>query len=344
MRNRIVIAGMCLLLVAFAGCGGNKEEGSSGSGGKTPVATDGGKKLKIAVVPKGNTHDFWKAVHAGAETAAQELGDVEIEFNGPEKEDDREQQVTLVQNLVSTKKDAIVLAPLDKHALLSPVQQAGQAKIPVVIIDSGLDGEVGKDFISFVATDNYKGGKIAGEEMVKALGGKGKILILRYQEGSESTEQREKGFVDAVSKASGIKLIDPHRYAGATQATALEASENLLTADAAMDGIFCPNESSTAGMLKALQSRNMAGKVKFIGFDSSETLVMAMEKGEILGLIVQNPFKIGYEGVRAAQAYLKGNKPQERIDTGVVFATKANMGTPDMKKVLSPDLSILKSK
>jgi len=338
-KHKIWLLAGTLAALIVAGC--TKKETTTTEG--TPT-DGGGSKLVIAVVPKGNTHDFWKAVHAGSETAAKELGDVTIQFGGPEKEDDREQQISLMQSLVSTGVAAIVLAPLDKDALLAPVKQATAAKIPVVIIDSGLSGEVGTDFVSLVATDNYKGGQMAGEEMIKLLGGKGSVLILRYQEGSESTEQREKGFTDAIAKAPGIKLLDPKQYAGATRATAQAASENLLTANSAMQGIFCPNESSTFGMLLVLRQRQMAGKVKFIGFDSSEGLVEAMAKGEINGLIVQNPFKIGYEGVKAAHAYIKGEKVEPRIDTGVVYADKVNMNTEDMKKVLSPDLSILTAK
>jgi ribose transport system substrate-binding protein len=297
--------------------------------------------LRIAVVPKGTTHDFWKSVHAGAIKAEKELGGVQVTFRGPEKEDDREQQVALVQNMISSSYDAIVLAPLDDKALVGPVKQAMAERIPVVIIDSGLEAKVGEDFVSFVATDNERGGQMAGERMIEVLKGTGKVLILRYQEGSASTALREKGFVDAVSKAAGITLIDPKRYAGATRATAQDAAENLLLANAEIDGVFCPNESSTYGMLMALKGRGKLGKVVFVGFDASEAAVEAMRRGEIHGLVLQNPIRMGYLGVKTAVERIRGKTVEERIDTGVVIVTKENMDTPESKELLSPDLKAL---
>lgn len=335
MRARILLAALAALAM-LAGCG-EKQVAKNGETGGAP-------KLRIAVVPKGTTHDFWKSIHAGAVKAEKELGDVEVTFTGPEREDDRQQQVSLVENLISGGYDAIVLAPLDDKALLAPVQQAGRAGIPVVIIDSGLAGEVGKDFASYVATDNYKGGVLAAEAMVEALGGKGKVLLLRYQEGSESTVQREKGFTDTIAKSRGIELIDPKRYAGATRATAQDAAESLLTTYTDLQGVFTPNESSTFGMLLALRSRGLAGKVRFVGFDSSPGLVEALSKGEIEGLVVQNPVRMGYLGVKTAYDVLKKKPVQPRIDTGVTLVTAKNMSQPDVKELLNPDLSVLEGK
>jgi ribose transport system substrate-binding protein len=330
-------AGLAVGLGGLGGCG--KEEAPAGPAAgstSTPAASNG--KLKIAVVPKGTTHDFWKSIHAGAVKAERELGNVEVTFRGPEREDDRQQQVDLVQNLVSSGTSAIVLAPLDETALTGPVRQATAAGIPVVIIDSGLKAQVGKDFVSFIATDNYKGGTLAGEKMAELLGGKGKVLILRYQEGSASTAQREQGFIDAVGKVAGMELVDPKRYAGATRATAQEAAENLLAAGTEYAGIYCPNESSTFGMLLAIRGKGLAGKVKFIGFDASSGLVEALGKGEIDALVVQNPMRMGYLGVMTAAKHVRGEKVDELIDTGVVLITKETMETPESKELLSPDL------
>jgi ribose transport system substrate-binding protein len=307
----------------------------------TPTTDDGSSAatLRIAVVPKGTTHDFWKSVHAGALRAAESLGGVEITFIGPEREDDREQQVTLIENLIAAGYDAIVLAPLDDKALGKPVKLATQTGIPVVIIDSGLDAEVGTDFVSFVATDNEQGGRMGGQKMVELLGGPGRVLLLRYQEGSASTRLREQGFVEALSQADGIELIDPGRYAGATRATAQEAAENLLATYADIDGIFCPNESSTFGMLLALRSRGMAGSVTFVGFDASEGLIDAMGKNEIQALVVQNPIKMGELGVRAAVEHLRGTAQPPRVDTGVMLVTPDNLDSPEAQELIAPDFS-----
>jgi ribose transport system substrate-binding protein len=351
--------GVCTLVAMLGGWCGCEQQ--SPAPAKKPTAPSGGavattqparpsgaaeskpsppaKTLRIAVIPKGTTHDFWKSVHAGAIKAKREFGHVEVIFRGPEKEDDREQQVSLVQNFISSRVDAIVLAPLDDKALLPAVQQATAAKIPVVIIDSGLAGQVGKDFISFAATDNYKGGLLGGQRLGAALGGKGRVLLLRYQEGSASTVERERGFVEALGKFPDIQLIDPKRYAGPTRATAQEAAENLLTANTDIQGIFCPNESSTFGMLLALRSRGLLGQVRFVGFDASPGLVEALSKGELDGLVVQNPMKMGYVGVKTAVDYIHGKPSEPLQDTGVVLVTKETMNKPEYKELLSPDLS-----
>ncbi len=297
-------------------------------------------KLKIAVVPKGTTHEYWKSIHAGAKKAEKELGNVEITFRGPEKEDDREQQISLMENLISAKYDAIVLAPLDENALVAPTKQATAAKIPVVVMDSGLKAVAGTDFVSFVATDNENGGKMAGARMAELLGGKGKVLLLRYVEGSASTALRENGFASAAA-AAGLTVVDPKRYAGATRATAQEASENLLAANGDVVGIFCPNESTTFGMMLALKARGMNGKVKFIGFDSSKETVDAMAAGDINALVVQSPIRMGYLAVKAAADALAGKKVETRIDTGVTLISKDTMNTPESKELLSPDLKAL---
>ena len=296
-------------------------------------------KLSLAVIPKGTSHVFWKSVHAGALKAAKELGNIEILWKGPEKEDELKGQIDVVQSFVAQGVSGIILAPLDDKGLVAPVQQAKGAKIPVVIFDSDL---ASSDQSSFVATDNFAAGKIAGDAMAKLLGEKGKIVVLRYQEGSASTQKREDGFLEAIKAKSGMTVVSENQYAGATTASAQTAGENLLAAKSAADGgvtgIFCPNESSTFGMLNALKGANLAGKVKFIGFDASEGLVGALKDGLIDGLIVQNPVKMGYLAVKTMVSVIKGEKVESRIDTGAELVTKANMDDEAHKVLLSPDL------
>lgn len=311
----------------------------AGCGGKDKAAAAGEAKVfTIAVIPKGMTHEFWKAIHAGAAQAAKELG-VNIIWKGPQKEDDRAQQITVVEDVISRGVAGVVLAPLDDRALVRPVQDAMREKIPVVIIDSGLQG---KDYLSFVATDNYQGGVLAAKRMGDLLQGKGRIFMIRYQEGSASTAERERGFLETVTKEfPGLKLLVKDQYAGSTTETAYQLAENLLGRFPDVEGIFCPNESSTFGTLRALQESQLAGKVKFVGFDSSPKLVQALRDGHLHGLILQNPVKMGYLGVSYMVQYLRGQKIPERVDTGVYLATKENMDTPEIRALLSPDLSIL---
>lgn len=303
-----------------------------------PEAKGGGQRTpRVAVVPKGTTHDFWKSVHAGAARGAKDAG-FEVVFRGPEREDDREAQIALMDNLISAKYDAIVLAPLDAAALVEPVRRATRSGIPVVIIDSGLNAKAGEDFVAFVATDNYAGGRLGGQRLGRAMGGTGRALLLRYLEGSESTTSRERGFLDAMAEFPGIEVVDRRRYAGATRAAAQDAAENLLTAEPGVTGVFCPNEPTTFGMLLALRSRGLAGKVRFVGFDASEEAVAALRAGEVHGLVLQNPIRMGELGVRAVADRLGGRAVPTSIDTGVMLVTPENVDSPEVSELISPDL------
>jgi ribose transport system substrate-binding protein len=317
-------------LVVLAGCGGSTSR-------HTPAS-----RQTIAVIPKGTTHEFWKAVHAGAVKAGKEAG-VEVLWQGPIKEDDREEQIKVVDNMRTRGVAGIVLAPLDDKALRTPVADAMRGGIPVVIFDSDL---ASSDYVSFVATDNYQGGRIAGEHMATLLGGKGRVILLRQHEGSASTTKREQGYLDAIGGHPGITVTSSNQYGGVTTESAYRVSENLLAATRAaegtVNGIFCPNESTTFGMLRALQNAKLAGRITFIGFDSSEKLVQALGAGEIHALVVQNPVNIGYLGVKTLVSHLRGAKVERRVDTGVTLVTRENMNQPDIKARLHPDLSILR--
>jgi ribose transport system substrate-binding protein len=324
--RRLILFSIFLFLV-FVGCGEKKDKASS---------QEKGRGIKIAVIPKGTTHEFWKSVHAGALKASKELG-VEIIWKGPQKEDDRAQQITVVEDFINRGVDGIVLAPLDDRALCRPVQDAVRENIPVVIIDSGLQGE---DFISFVATDNYQGGVLAARRMGELLHGEGDILLIRYQEGSASTSEREKGFLETMKRDfPGVTFLVQDQHAGPTTESAYQLAENLLGRFQKVDGIFCPNESSTFGTLRALQESGMAGKVMFVGFDSSPKLVQALQDGHIHGLVLQNPVRMGYLGVRQIVLHLRGERIEKRVDTGVYLASKENMNDPQIKPLLFPDIS-----
>jgi len=288
---------------------------------------------KIAVIPKGTTHSFWKSVEAGARKAGEELG-VEIIWKGPLKEDDRAQQIAVVQQFVASGVNAIVLAPLDATALRTPVVSAAEHNIPVVIFDSALKGEVGRDFVSFVATNNRRGGELGGEELARLLGGKGKVVLLRYAEGSASTLEREAGFLAVMKQHPGITLLVDNRYGGATTSTAQDAAMNLIDKIRDADGIFTPNESTTQGMLLALRQTGLAGQKQFVGFDTSTPLLGALDKGEIQGLVAQNPTRMGYLGVTTAVKHLRGEKVEPAIDTGCVLVTKANRHTAEVEAVV----------
>lgn len=228
-----------------------KIEHNEDSGGGGPKA----KKYRIMVIPKGTTHEHWKTIHAGAVRAASELGNVEIIWKGPQKEDDRTEQIALVRTAAQTGVDGIVLAPLDSEALVPAVEEAIARGIPVVIFDSKLKSEKP---VSYVATDNYRGGVLAAERLAEVLNGEGRIILLRYMPGSASTEEREQGFTDTIAKYPKITYVSENQYAGATTDTAQKTSQSLVTRfRGQFDGVFCPNESSTSGMLRALREAGL---------------------------------------------------------------------------------------
>jgi ribose transport system substrate-binding protein len=327
-----------VLAPAAVSCSKPSSSSPASDGGSAPDALTA-RAIKIAVIPKGTTHEFWKSVHAGAAKASTELG-VSMIWKGPLKEDDLKSQIDIVESMVAQGVAGIVLAPLNDKALVGAVKAAVGAKIPVVIFDSALQG---KDFVSFVATDNSGAGARAAEHLSKLLGGKGKVLVLRYQEGSASTAAREDGFLGGLRKMhSDLTVVSDNQYGGATTESAFTAAENLLAAQKAaeggVDGIFCPNESTTFGMLLALQKVGLAGKVKLVGFDASEKLVKGLRDGAIDALVVQDPFKMGDLAVRAIVDHLHGHPPQPRIDTGVRLVTKGDLEDAAVKELLHPDL------
>lgn len=299
------------------------------------VFTGAARAEKIAVIPKGTTHEFWKSVHAGAMKAARDLG-VEIIWKGPQREDDREQQIKVVEDFITQRVDGIVLAPLDDRALVRPVREAKRAGIPTVVFDSDLSG---KEHVSFVATDNRAGGALAGEHMATLLEGKGKVVVLRYIEGSASNSNREDGFIDEMKKHPGIEMISSNQYAGATIESAYAAAQNLLNRFGEIDGIFCPNQPVTFGMLRALRDAGRAGKVRFVGFDAGERLIEGVQSGDIDALVVQDPVNIGEMGVRTMVAHLRKEKVEPIIRTRLALVTKENLATEEIQELLAPDLS-----
>ncbi|HLU49766.1 MAG TPA: substrate-binding domain-containing protein, partial [Planctomycetota bacterium] len=299
-------------------------------------------RVRIAVIPKGTTHEFWQMVEAGVRKAEAELrssgADIEVLWNGPLTEGDVKLQIDLVQNFISRGVQGIALAPVSDSALVQPVRDARSAGLPVVIFDSGLVGEAGKDFASYVATDNRQGGVLAARRLAEVLGGKGRVILLRYQVASESTSQREEGFLSTLaSEFPEIEVISSDQYADDSEEKAFQKSQNLLTRFRdQVDGIFCPNESSTAGMLGALNQADLAGKVKFVGFDSSEKLIRALRDGRIDGLVLQNPTRMGYEATRVLVRVLRNEEVPLRIDTGVTVATPDNVDDPSIVEFYAP--------
>jgi len=288
-------------------------------------------KRRIAVIPKATTHIFWQSVRAGAEKAGEETG-VKIFWNGPKLETDREEQIQIIEDFIVQKVTGIVLAPNDNKALVPAVEKVFEKNIPCVIIDSAIDTD---KIVSFVATDNYKGGVIAARRMGEILKGQGKIIVIKYAPGSASTMKREDGFIKTIEEEfPQIEIVDT-KYGLDTVETALQATEDLLMRNAELDGLYACNESTSVGALRAMQSQGRSGKMKMVGFDAGELLIEGLKSGVIDSLVVQNPYKMGYQGVKVVVAKLNGEEVPQLIDTGVELVTKERLEEPNIRALLN---------
>ncbi len=328
MYSRLLLLSIVALAV---GCGGDAAKNGSGDNGSSE------KVYQIAVIPKGTSHDFWKSVHAGAENAAAELGNVKVIWKGPLQENDTKGQIDVVQDFVIKGVDGIVLAPSDSQAMIEPVAFAAEKNIPVVIFDSGLNDE--SNIVTYVATDNLHGGELAADRMAEVLDKKGNAILLRYLSGSESTEQRETGFLKALKeKYPDITVISQDEYAGATPEMAKDVATQVLQRHQdEVNGIFAVCEPNADGTQVALQQLDLAGKVKFIAFDPSPPLIEGLKSGEVHGIVLQDPVKMGYEAVMAMMKHINGENVEERIVTGEYVATPDNMDTEEMQRLLNPE-------
>ena len=316
---------LLLGILILPGCGA-----SAGADSKSP------RVYRIAIIPKGTTHEFWKSVHAGAEQAAREAGHVEILWKGPLLENDCEGQINVVEDFRVQRVDGICLAPLDSQALINSVRAARNDGIPTVIFDSGLIDT--RPIVSYVATDNYRGGALAAERLAEVLHGRGNVILMRYQPGSESTEQREAGFLDTIrDRYPGLTVLSSNQYAGTTPEIALDNCRQILFKyRKEVNGVFTVCEPNSTGMLRALEDSGLARKVHFIAFDPNDRLIHAMSEGEVDGIVLQDPVQMGYLAVKTVLEHLRGKRVEERIDTGEYVATPQNMREPKFDALLHP--------
>lgn len=321
----------------------SNQNGGAGSGEtaaptKAPASAPGGGKsasdhLKIAVIPKGMTHVFWQTVKAGADAAGKEMN-ADVLWQGPKAETDINDQIDIVKRFAAEGVDGVALAATDKAALGPTVKDLEAKKIPVVTIDSGISPDISQ---SFIATDNVAAGRQAGEEMGKLLGGKGKVAVLSFKKGAATSDEREQGFLEGIKKFPGITVVEPIQYTDSAASTAQDKMSTVLSANSDLAGVFASNEPNVDGAAKVLKDKGLLGKVKLIGFDASPVEIDYLKEGVVQALIVQDPFKMGYEGVKAVAQIARGQRtPQKRIDTGAALITKENMDEPKNHKLLYP--------
>ena len=289
---------------------------------------------RIAVIPKGTEDVFFQSVHAGAIAAGREFKE-EILWDGPPLETEYGRQLAIMDSMLNRHVDGIVLAAANRNSLNASLDRASREKIPVVIFDSGVESE---NYVSFVATNNFEGGRMGGRELGRLLNGKGAVAMIDHAPGSASTMDRERGFKDVMAKEfPGVSIV-AEQYSMSDRAKGMAAAENILTAHPDLSGFFASSEASSVGAAQALKTRGLAGKVRLVAFDSSAGLVDDLKAGVIDALVAQDPFKMGYEGVRAVTEKLDGKTPPKVMDLSAVLITKADLEKPDVQKLLHPDL------
>jgi len=318
----------CMLCVALTGC----------------QRDDNG--YRIVLIPKGLTHEHWQSVHRGAEAAARDLTaqgiPTSIIWDGPLRERDQLEQIRIVDRRATLGVDGVILAPQHSRTMEAPVKRCREVGVPVVIIDSGLDDR--RLFEKYVATNNYHGGELAGEHLLKVLSDEGKtkprLVLFRYQVGSQSTEQREQGFIDTVNRlCPDVEWVSTDKYAGATRDSASrEAGPMIQQFGQRIDGIFAPNESSAAGMLDVLRSQGLNKKIHLMGFDASQPVLQAVASGDIDGLILQDPYRMGYLSTWVVVRHLQGDdvRRDEDLSTGEHLIKRDNIDLDSTKELFDP--------
>jgi ribose transport system substrate-binding protein len=295
----------------------------------TTSCRDRSRKL-IAVVPKATSHLFFVSIHAGVDAAAREFG-VDVLWNGPREETEHDRQIQIVESMIVQHVDALAISATDEQALAGPVQRAIDAKIPVAIFDSGVNVT---NYVSFVATDNFGAGQTAARKLAALIGGKGRVAMVMHKPGGTSTMLRERGFDEAMAKEFPNITIVARQYGMSDLAKSRAVAENILTAHPDLDGIFASSEASSLGSIQAIRSRGQSGKVKLITFDFSDAHVEALRDGTIDIMLVQDPYRIGYETVRALAEYLQGKTPTKRVDLPARAIVKADLEKPEIRALL----------
>ena len=316
--HRRLLLGLCIALLAPAWV----------------ACRDANAKRRIGVVPKAVAHVFWQTVHAGAVAAGREA-DIEIEWIGPPQETDFSRQIEIVDSMINSRMDGIVLAPTEATALVRSVERAAEQGIPLTIFDSGVNTE---NYVSYVSTNNYQAGVLGARKLAELIGNEGKIVMVKMVPGSSSTMEREKGFEDTLAREFPEIEIADARYCMSDRAKALEVSENMLTAHTDLDAIFASAEPATVGAAKAVRSRQLADQVLLVGFDFSDTIEQDLTDGVTDAVVVQDPFQIGYTAVQTIVKALNGETPEKRIETPIHVLTADDLARPEIDELLHPDL------
>lgn len=290
------------------------------------------KKMHVVFIPKSSDQIFWDLMRDGVDRAVREDGKVKLTWRGPAHNDDTDSQIRILQAYTHKDVDAIIITPTDRARLVEPVRKATAIGIKVVVVDSALDGDYHSNI---VATDNVRGGKLAAKYLAALLGNQGRVMMLRTVAGSASTDERAEGFIKYLrDNAPKITLVEDV-YGGGSTGKARHSAVQLLEKHPDIDGVFAVNESSSDGMLRALRDQKLAGKIRFVGFDSTDFLIQGLEKQEINGLVIQNPQQMGYLGIKTVLAAVRNTPLKGRtVYTDTTLLTRENVHSAEIKKLI----------
>jgi ribose transport system substrate-binding protein len=310
-RRHLILANACL---AFSACNRSRQR-------------------IIGVIPKATSHLFFVSVHAGVDQAAHDLR-VNVLWNGPTDETDYTRQIEIVDAMISRRVDALAISATDERALVAPLQRAVRAGIPVTVFDSAVNFD---DYVSFIATDNYGAGCEAALKLGSLIGGHGAVGMVMQKPGGTSTESRERGFADTIGRVfPGVRIV-ARQYGMADPARSRAAAENILTAHPDLGGIFASSEASSIGSILAIRSRKLSSRVKLVAFDFSDTHIEALKDGTVDVMLVQDPFRIGYEAVKSLADKLGGATPAKHLELPARVIVKSDLDKPDVEALLSPE-------
>ena len=291
-----------------------------------------GQKV-IGVIPKATSHLFFLSVHAGVEQSAKDLH-VEVLWNGPQNETDYARQIEIVDSMITRQVAALAISATDEEALVAPLERAIRAGIPVTVFDSAVNI---KDYVSFIATDNYAAGCTAARTLAGFIETRGKVGMVMQKPGGTSTVLRERGFDATMTKEFPAIQVVARQYGMADPARSRAGAEDILTAHPDLAGIFASSEAASLGSIQAIKNRNLAGKVKLVTFDFSKAHLQALEDGTIDAMLVQDPFRIGYEAVKSLSEKLNGRTPPKKMELPARVIVKADLAKPDIRALVSPE-------
>ncbi|MBI3737047.1 sugar ABC transporter substrate-binding protein [Candidatus Sumerlaeota bacterium] len=321
MKSYRILVPISLLLAGaiVGGCGGKEEKSSSGGGPKKPT---------IAFIMKTLNNPFFVDMEKGAKDAAAKLG-VELIVQAPERELDIEKQMQIVENMIQRKVSALCITPSGSKEIVPAIVKANAAGIPVVIVDTRVDAAMaqsaGAKTVSFIGSDNYEGGKMAGEYLAKLLAGQGKVAVLEGIPGHETGDARLKGFKDGIAATPGIQIVTS-QTANWERDQGFTVFQNILQSHPDVTGLFACSDLMALGAVEAIAAAGKTGQIKIVGFDANDDAREAIKKGTMLGSVAQNPIEMGRAAVENAIGVIGGKTVPESVSVKVEMIEPGNVG------------------